>query len=327
MRIVKTAAKLALCGALALFGLGGVAQAKDKNVIFVPKLVGVPWFNAMTKGFNDFSKGTNIKYTVMGAQDTDPAAQARMIEDAIAKKPDAILVVPNDTAVVEPVMKKGMDAGILMLASEAPDVQNAVADIEFFILAKEGKDMGDLFAKHAGTKGGYAVMVGGLTNGGHNARADAAVAYLKEKFPGLYQVTSRLEGSENVQQAHDRTLQLITAYPDLVGVMYVGSAGPIGGAQAVTEKGVQKKVAIVGSAVPSQAKKYLLDGSMRASYIGNPYRIGKDSAFIIQKLLSGTKLTDIGNLPEFGAQSVKGKVITFHADAEVSAANADSFGF
>jgi simple sugar transport system substrate-binding protein len=303
------------------------AKVKTFNVVFIPKLVGIPWFNAMEKGFKDFAKGSNINYTTSGAATADPAAQARLIEDAIAKKPDCIIVVPNDTAVIEPAMKKGMDAGILMLTQEASTVKNAYADIEFLILAKEGKDLGDIFVKNAGTKGGYAVMIGGLTNEGHNARADAIVAYLAKNYPDLKQVTSRLEGSENVQEAHDKTLQLITAYPDLIGVLYVGSAGPIGGAQAVTEKGVQKRVAIIGSAVPSQAKKYLLDGSLRASYIGNPYLIGKDSAYIIERLLSGVKLADIGNLPQFGSNTVSGKVITFHADAEVSADNADSFGF
>ncbi len=326
-----TVLSVLVCGLVAAPSLSAQsipkAKIKQFSVIFVPKLVGVPWFNSMTKGFEDYSKGSNIKYTVSGAANTDPAAQARLIEDAIAKKPDCILVVPNDTAVIEPAMKKGMAAGILMLTSEASTIVNAYADIEFFILAKEGKDMADIFVKHAGTKGGYAVMVGGLTNQGHNARADAAVEYLAKNYPDLKQVTTRLEGSENVQEAHDKTLQLITAYPELVGVLYVGSAGPIGGAQAVTEKGVQKRVAIVGSAVPSQAKKYLLDGSLKASYIGNPYLIGKDSAYIIERMLSGVKLEDVGNLPQFGAQTVSGRVITFHADAEVSAANADSFGF
>jgi simple sugar transport system substrate-binding protein len=337
--VSKVLARIARIAGLSvlLIGLIGVpalsaqsipkAKLKTFNVIFIPKLVGVPWFNAMEKGLKDFAKGSNINYTVSGAANTDPAAQARLIEDAIAKKPDAIIVVPNDTSVIEPAMKKGMAAGILMLSQEASTIQNAYADIEFLILAKEGRDMAEIFVKNAGKTGGYAVMVGGLTNQGHNARADAIVDYLTKNYPNLKQVTSRLEGSENVQEAHDKTLQLITAYPDLVGVLYVGSAGPIGGAQAVTEKGVQKKVAIVGSAVPSQAKKYLLDGSLKASYIGNPYLIGKDTAYIVERMLSGVKLEDVGNLPVFGSNTVSGKVITFHADAEVSAENADSFGF
>lgn len=307
---------------------GAPAESDVYEVIFIPKLIGIPWFNTMEKGFKDYAAKTGkLNITMMGAPDTDPAAQARMIEDAIAKQPDAIIVVPNDTATVEPLMKKGMDAGILMLTQEAPGIENAVADIEFLILEQEGKDMMDLLVKNVGDSGEYAIMVGGLTVEGHNLRADAMVAYQEANFPNLKQATSRVEGSENVQAAHDKVLELITAYPDLKGMVIIGSLGGIGAAQAVKEKNLIGKFAIVGSSVPSEAKPYLEDKSMAACYIGNPYRIGLDSGYIVEQLLEGKQLVDLTDLPEYGAAKVDGKIITFHADTEVTAENADSFGF
>lgn len=298
------------------------------EVIFIPKLIGIPWFNTMEKGFKDYAaKSGKLNITMMGAPDTDPAAQARMIEDAIAKQPDAIIVVPNDTATVEPLMKKGLDAGILMMTQEAPGIENAVADIEFLILEQEGKDMMELLVKNIGDSGEYAIMVGGLTVEGHNLRADAMVAYQEANYPNLKQATSRVEGSENVQAAHDKVLELMTAYPDLKGMIIIGSLGGIGAAQAIREKNLIGKFAIVGSSVPSEAKPYLEDGSMAANYIGNPYRIGLDSGYIVEQLLEGKSLSELTNLPEYGAANVEGKIITFHADTEVTAENADSFGF
>lgn len=292
------------------------ATEKPYEVIFIPKLIGIPWFNAMEKGFKDYSvsAGDSLNITTMGATDTDPAAQARMIEDAIAKKPDCIVVVPNDTATIEPLMKKGLDAGILMLTQEAPAIQNAVADIEFLILEKEGKDVVDLLVKNIGETGGYAIMVGGLTVEGHNNRADAMVKYQEENFPDLYQVTSRLEGGENVQLAHDKTLELITAYPDMKGIITIGSLGGIGAAQAVREKNLIGKFSVIGCSVPSEAKPYLEDKSMAANYIGNPYRIGLDSGYIVEQLLDGKNLADLTMLPEYGEATVEGKIITFHAE-------------
>jgi len=304
------------------------AAAAAKSCIFIPKSLGNPWFISMQKGFDDFAaQSGGVKFTTLGADNTDPAAQVRMIEDAIAKKPDCIVVVPNDTAAVEPALKKGTEAGILMLTQESPTVQNAAADIEFLILEKEGKDVFDLLVKHAGESGGYAIMVGGLTTEGHMARADASVAYQEANFPNWKQVADRLEGSENAATAHDKTLELLTAHPDINGIIYIGSQGAIGGAQAVAEKGLAGKIAIIGESVPSQAKKYLEDGSMTANYIGNPYRIGLDSAYIVQELLAGKQLADLTTLPSYGEAQVDGKVITFHADTEVTAENADSFGF
>lgn len=306
------------------------ASAEEENyeIIFIPKLIGIPWFTTMEKGLKDYAdKVGGMNFTTMGATDTDPAAQARMIEDAIAKKPDCIIVVPNDTATVEPLMKKGLESGILMLSQEAPTIKNAVADIEFLILAQEGKDVVELLVKNAGTKGGYAIMVGGLTVEGHNNRADAMVKYQEENYPDLYQVTSRLEGGENVQVAHDKTLELVTAYPDMVGLITIGSLGGIGAAQAVREKNLIGKFFVIGCSVPSEAKSYLEDKSMAANYIGNPYRIGLDTAYIVEHLLGGKKLEEITELPEYGTPLIEDKMITFHADSEVTFENADSFGF
>ncbi len=308
---------------------GGVTEEDDDayRIIFLPKLVGIPWFTAMENGFKDYAKEVgDLSISVVGAPDTDPAAQARILEDAIAQQPDAIVVVPNDTKVLEPIMAKGREAGILMISQEAPGIQNADLDIEFLIAEKYGSDMMELFVREAGTKGGYAIMVGGLTVTSHNQRADMAVVHQEKTYPDLYQVTSRLEGSESVEDAQDRTLELIAAYEDLVGVMYIGSLGAIGGAQATTSLN-RDDIAIVGGSVPSQAKSYLTEGTINANYISNPYNIGWDSAYLVRHLLQGGTPENAGDLPKNGPIAIDGSVVTFHAPAEVTAQNADSFGF
>ncbi len=307
----------------------GTAEEKDDTyeVVFIPKLVGIPWFTAMENGFKDFaSEDGGLKISVVGAPDTDPAAQARILEDAIAQEPDAIVVVPNDTKVLEPILARGREAGIFMATQEAPNVQNVDLDIEFLIAERYGADMMELFVREAGTKGGYAIMVGGLTVTSHNQRADMGVVHQEANYPDLYQVTSRLEGSESVEEAQDRTLELITAYDDLVGLIYIGSLGAIGGAQAITSLN-RDDIAIVGGSVPSQAKSYLAEGTINANYISNPYRIGRDSAYIVKHFLDGGSFANVGDLPEYGVPQIDGSVITFHAPSEVTAENADDFGF
>ncbi len=317
-----------VCMGANLFATGG-AEEDVFEIVFIPKLIGIPWFNAMEDGLKKFAEDNGqIKITVAGPPEADPAQQARILEDSIARRPDAIIVVPNDTRALEPIMKKGLDAGILMLTQEAASVQNAVADIEFLIPENVGRDYMEALASAAGGSGGYAIMVGGLTVESHNARADNAVLYQEKHYPDLYQVTARLEGSESVEDAHDKTLELIQAYDDLKAILYIGSLGAIGGAIAVSEKNMIDKIGIVGTSVPSQAKKYLADKSMDGCIISNPYRIGIDSAYIAWMLHTNNRnISAISAVPEYGPVAIDGKVITFHAPAEVTAENADSFGF
>jgi simple sugar transport system substrate-binding protein len=187
--------------------------------------------------------------------------------------------------------------------------------------------MAEGLIKAVGPKGGYAMMVGSLTVEMHNLWADAVEKYLAENYPEMKQVTSRVEGSESVGKAHDKTLELVKAYPELVGIIYIGSLGGIGGAQAVEEKGIEDKVAVIAMSLPSQAKPYLEDGSMKACFIAHPYKIGKDSAYIAKQLLDGVKPEDITSLPEAGEVNLDGKVFLFDSFREVTVENADSFGF
>ncbi|PID56276.1 LacI family transcriptional regulator [candidate division KSB3 bacterium] len=309
-------------------GLASSASAKDFEMVYIPKLVGIPWFNEQEKGLKDYAaEAGGLKVTVVGAPDPDPASQARILEDAIAKKPDCIMVVPNDTASLEPIMKKGMDAGILMMAQEGMSMHNMVADVEFMIIDGVGKTMAEGLIKAVGPKGGYAIMVGSLTVEMHNLWADAVVKYLDENYPDMKQVTSRVEGSESVEKAHDKTLELVKAYPELVGIVYIGSLGGIGGAQAVEEKGLEDRLAVIAMSLPSQAQPYLEDGYMKACFIGHPYKIGKDSAYIAKQLLDGVRPEEITALPESGDVTLNGKVFLFDSFREVTAENADSFGF
>lgn len=334
MRMFKsTTAILLLIAFMGAPAFATGAQESDANekfeIVFIPKLIGIPWFNAMEDGLKAFAKENgNIKVTVAGAPDADPAQQARILEDTIARKPDCIIVVPNDTKALEPIMKKGMDAGILMITQEASSIQNAVADIEFLIPENVGRDYMETVVREGGSEGGYAIMVGGLTVESHNVRADHAVAYQEKHYPKMYQVTSRLEGSESVEESHDKTLELIQTYDDLKAILYIGSLGGIGGAVAVAEKNMSDQIAIVGTSVPSQAKKYLKEGTLDGCIISNPYRIGVDSAYIAYTLFNnGNNVAGITAVPEYGDVQIDGKIITFHAPAEVTVENADSFGF
>ena len=299
------------------------------NVVFIPKLVGIPWFNQMEQGFKDYADefGT-MTIKVSGPPDADPVQQASFVEDAIATKPDVIVVVPNDTAVLEPSLQKAREAGIVVITQEASSVINADADIEFLIMELTGKQYMEALASNMGGEGGYAIMVGGLTVENHNARADAAVAYQEEKYPDMYQVISRVEGSEDIEEAHDKTLELILAHPDLKGIMYIGSNGALGGAAAIRERNLVGQFAITGTSLPSQSKPFLQDGSISANLIGSPRDIAYASAYIVEQLVANDMdVSSITEVPIYGEVQVDGKIILFHSDSEVTFENADSFGF
>ena len=105
-------------------------MAKEYEIVNVVKVSGIPWFNQMDKGVQQAAKDLGVNAYQVGPSTPDPAQQVKIIEDLIAKKVDAITVVPNDVTVLEPVFKKAREQGIIVLTHEAPDGHNADWDIE-----------------------------------------------------------------------------------------------------------------------------------------------------------------------------------------------------
>lgn len=155
--------------------------SREKHEIaVVAKVTGIPWFTRMEVGVNEAAKKLNVNAYQVGPATPDPAQQVKVIEDLIAKNVDAIIVVPNDAKVLEPVLKKAQEKGIVVLTHESPDQRIGQWDVETIDSEKYAQANMDELAKAMGNKGGYAIYVGSLTVPLHNAWADYAIKYQKE---------------------------------------------------------------------------------------------------------------------------------------------------
>ena len=91
LRIIGALVVLSLMLATPLF-----AAPKQYSVVYIPKLIGIPWFNTMEKGLKEFAAKTgDMDISVAGAPDTDPAAQARILRIPSRKSPTALLLSPT----------------------------------------------------------------------------------------------------------------------------------------------------------------------------------------------------------------------------------------
>jgi simple sugar transport system substrate-binding protein len=308
--------------------VGGVsAKGKQWEIVYVAKLIGIPWFNITEQGMLDAAKKLDVKASLVGPAEADPAQQARVVEDVVTKGVDAIVVAPNDANTLEPILAKARQKGILVLTHESPNQKNNDFDIEMVNNQKFGEHHVDMMVKFSGDTGGYAVMVGGLTVPTHNEWADYAVKYQQKKYPKLYQVTDRIPATESVELSHDRTLELIKAYPNLKGILCFGSLGPIGAAQAVREKGMESKIAVVGTAIPSQAAPYLKDGSMKHGILYSPYLTGVAVDYLCKYLLERNDIKKLKQIPNVGSMVLNGKIIVVDGMLDITAENAESLGF
>jgi simple sugar transport system substrate-binding protein len=297
------------------------------EIAVVVKITGIPWFNVVETGVQRAAKELNVNAYQTGPAQADPAQQVKIVEDLVAKGVDAIAVVPNDAKSLEPVFQKAREKGIIIITHESTDQVGMDYDFELIENTKFGQHAWDQLVKHMGDSGEYAIFVGGLTVPGHNFWADAGIEYAKTKYPNLKLVTERIPCGEDAELARQKTLELIKAYPNLKGIVGFGSLGPIGAAQALQEKGMTDKVAVVGTVIPSHAAPYLKDGAMKEGLLWNPGDAGYGMVWLAKYMLDGGKVENGVEIPGIGKIQVDGKVVIVDAIMDITPENADSLGF
>ncbi len=284
--IVALAASLSLGASFA-----ALAQQAGKVGVVV-KIGGIPWFNAMEAGIKERGQELGIDAFMVGPTSADPALQVRAIEDLIAQGVKVIGVVPNDAKVLEPVLQKAKDAGIIVITHESPGQKGADWDFELASAQGFGEAHAKLLAEKMGGKGEYAVFVGSLTVPLHNAWADAAIEYLKKNNPDMKLVGERYGVAEDVDKSRSTALDLISANPGLTGFLAFGSQGPIGAGRAIEEKRKVGEIFVLGPFSPGQGQKLIMSDAISGGFMWNPKQAGEVFVTMADKLMKGEEIKD-----------------------------------
>lgn len=282
-----------LTGAALAVSVAFGAQAADKPTMgVVVKIGGIPWFNAMETGIKEAGEELGIDATMIGPTSADPALQVRAIEDLIAKGVDVIGVVPNDENALEPVLTKAREAGIKVVVHEGPGIVNKDWDFELASAKGFGETHAELLSEAMGGEGEYAMFVGSLTVPLHNAWADAAIAYLSDKHPGMTLVGERYGVAESVDDSRKTTLDLMAAHSGLKGILAFGSQGPIGAGRAIEERRMIGEFFVLGPFSPGQGRKLVKSGAILGGFMWNPAEAGRVFVRVGKMLLDGTAIED-----------------------------------
>lgn len=315
--------------ALLLMSIFPVSAAKKLEIPVVVKLIGIPWFNQFEIGVKKAAEKFGVNAYVVGPTQADPAQQVKMVEDLIAKGVNGIVVVPNDANALTPVFRKAQSKKIAIVTNESPGQPGANWDIENIDNTAFGIANFKKVAELMGGKGEFAAFVGGLTVPLHNLWVDIGLEYLKKNYPEMKLVTDRIPCGEDADLAHTKTLELLQAYPNLKGIVGMGSLGPIGAAQAIREKGLIGKFNIVGTVLPKQAAQYIKDGSLQYGYLWDPADSGYAAVYVAMLTAQKKKIGATITIPGFGKGVVdqKNKVVRFNAIMDINAKNVDSLTF
>jgi rhamnose transport system substrate-binding protein len=95
-------------------------------------------------------------------------------------------------------------------------------------------------------------------------------------------------GDDNPAKSLTETQSLLKAYPNLRGIISPTTVGISSAAQYLSRTPrFKKKVVLTGLGLPSQMKKYVLDGTVREFALWNPENLGYLAGYAASALSSG----------------------------------------
>lgn len=312
---------------LVIASSGCVRPPTKTKIVTVVPLTGIDWFDRLEEGVERAGHELGIEAHQVGPTRFDATLQAGVIDELIRARVDAICVVTVDGKVLEPVLRRARSHGITVVTHGSPDQHGHNINIELIDNESFGRRHIDKLIEHMGESGQYAVLVGGLSHHLHNQWADASIAYAKERHPGLELVTERVPYNDERTVAQQKTFELLKAYPDLDGLIVYGAPGPPGAAEALKEKGLDGKVALVGTVMPKEAAPYLKDGSLSHGMLWDARDVGFAMTWIANHLLGGGAARDGLVVPGVGAVRVTGSNVIIDAALDITADNVDGLEF
>jgi simple sugar transport system substrate-binding protein len=265
------------------------ATKKKYTIATVVKVDGIAWFDRMREGVKQFAADTGHDTWMVGPSQADAAAQVQLVENLIAQGVDAITIVPFSVEAVEPVLKKARDRGIVVIAHEASNIQNADYVLEAFDNFAYGAKLMEVLGKAMGGEGKYVCTVGSLTSKSQNEWIDGAIAYQKEHFPKMQLATNRLETYDDANTDYNKLKEVLTTYPDLKGIIGGPMPTSAGAGRLIAERGLKGKLSFSGTGLVSVAGQYLAQGDIQYIQFWDPAVAGYAMNMLAVMALDGKK--------------------------------------
>ncbi|MCA8241196.1 sugar ABC transporter substrate-binding protein [Burkholderia sp. AU32262] len=280
-------------------------SAARPKVALVMKSLANEFFLTMETGAKEYQKHNANQFDLVtnGIKDeTDTANQIRIVEQMIVSKVDAIVLAPADSKALVPVVKKAVDAGIVVVNIDNrldPDVLKSKNLNVPFVgpdNRKGARKIGDYLAKRlkAGDQVGIVEGVSTTTN------AQQRTAGFQDAMKaGGMKVVSVQSGEWEIDKGNAVAAAMLNEYPNLKALLCGNDNMAIGAVSAVRAAGKQGKVLVVGYDNINAIKPMLKDGRVLATadqYAAKQAVFGIDTA--LKAIAEHRKQADMSGVVE-----------------------------
>jgi len=247
------------------------------KIYFIPKNLGNPYFEALSKGFHDAIAELGedkFDYTMTGPATAEATSQIEYVEAAVQNGADAIFIAANSNDALNGTFDDAREAGtrIYVINGDIPGSEShrdaAIMPVDFSTI---GVAQLDLMGSMIGYEGEFAILSATTDAPDQNTWIDLMKGELEtnDKFADMVLVEV-VYGDDQPEKSTTEMEALLTKYPNLKGVIAPTTVGIAAASKVVQTKGVADQVKVTGLGLPSEMKEFVLDGTCEGFQLWNP---------------------------------------------------------
>lgn len=290
---------------LAAFGCGASCGSQEDGprklqIAVIPKGTTHEFWKSIHAGAVQGARDAGVDITWKGpSKDDDRDAQIRVVEDAISRRVDGIVIAPSDNKALVRPLADAVKNGIPVVVIDSPiDWEGKVSYI-----GTDNYDGGVVGARALagmlGGKGKVLLMRYFEGSGSTMAREIGFLDTLAKEFPALEVLSSNQYGGSTTESCYATAENLLNSYPQVAGIFCACEPTTFGMLRALQDSGKAGKVKVVGFDATEKMLEGLRKGHLDGLVLQNPFKMGQLGVRAMADHLAGRpveKLVDTGTL-------------------------------
>src|SRR5262245_16593853 len=288
MKGTKLALFLVMTIAVCVLAPGCNRNNGGKRVIAViPKGVAHFFWQSVHAGADAAAKDFDVDVMWKGpALETDYSGQINIVEDAINRRVDGIVLAPSHGDALVPIVERAQKEGIPVTIFDSGISTQTYLSYVATDNRQGGVVAAERLADKLGGKGRVAILGVKAGSVSTDEREQGFQETIKQKYPGISIVAVQY-GDADRAKSLDRATDILTAHADLNGMFASNESSTVGAVQAIKQKGLAGKVVLVGFDSSPNLIDDLKDGSIDSLVLQNPFKMGYEGVKTIVAKLKG----------------------------------------
>ncbi|MBN2983090.1 sugar-binding protein [Cohnella algarum] len=245
-----------------------------------------PFWRSLESGAREAAESYGMELEYAGPTRIDPEEQTRLLEKAVAKGADALLVQGLNDPVYARLIDEAVRRGIPVVTVDADEPNSRRIAYVGSDNELAGAQMGELVARKLDGEGEIGVLLGSeATN--QRLRLEG-FRNVVSRYPGLSIADVRISNISRLQAA-EQAAELLQEFPELRAIVGFSALDGLGIAEAVQRLGVGD-VSVFAFDDLENTKEAIQSGKIEASVVQHPYRMGEEAVRLLHALLQGEPL-------------------------------------